>query len=164
MSATNTTSHNHSSINNNETNSILAIACGPLVTTWDTLTNTQIGSIAGTGTGSTLSNGNDSSSKSSCTSEMIDATFMLKRLQQQQHHDVQHESSSSSSSDATIFQSKLQSMGICQFQPFDYYKNDTYIGNRSNSMDGMIVNDIAWNHNGQGEKKAIFFSFVLFEY
>ena len=122
-----------------EKDSILAIACGPLVTTWDI-------------------------SKSNGTNAIFDATKSIPSL-----------SSLSSLSSSTIgvkYSTNdhhiLEAAGISQFKPFatptvDSY-NSSHVGNEYSNGDGMypsnnvqtIVNDLAWNHNGQGSSMYCF--------
>ena len=121
------------SSNNNPT---LAIACGPIVSTWD-VSKTNI-----------ESNNNDTlddeyySSTSYDINTIIDATSLLS-------HSHSHFASSAapcSSSSLSSSQSHLESIGVGQFKPFSYDAGHL-------DVDGSIVNDIAWNHNGQGETK-----------
>ncbi len=107
---------------NIHTSPILAIACGPIVTTWD---------ISKHG-----SNGADEINSSSSTP--IDATSILAPS-------TLSPSVSSSLSftprnnNVTSSSTRLSSLGIEQFQPFDY------------GLDGCTIRDVVWNHNGQGE-------------
>lgn len=95
-------------------NPILAIACGPIVTTWDV-------------------------SKSS--SQTLDSTA-VNNASTSLHENNNH----SSVIDTTLLsRAELISMGIGQFKPFTGRHDVDNDGNSS------IVNDIAWNHNGQGE-------------
>ena len=119
----------------NNNNPTLAIACGPIVSTWD-VSKTNLES----------SNNNNSSTldgeylSSYDTNTIIDATSLLSHS-----HSIESTSPYSSSS-LSSSQSHLEAIGIGQFKPFG--RDAGHL-----DVDGSIVNDIAWNHNGQGMKK-----------
>ena len=119
------------SSNNNPT---LAIACGPIVTTWD-VSNTNFESNSNNNNNNNL---DDEYLSSYDTNTLIDASSLLSHF-----YSPESTAPYSSSSSVSSSQSHLESIGVGQFKPFSH--DAGHLG-----VDGSIVNDVAWNHNGQG--------------
>ena len=132
-------------------NPILAIACGPIVTTWD-ITKTELESkrtdsnitTFDTDTSTTTTNADGysnifSDNGNNCTIiNLAWANSISDTL-----------SSSSSPSPSSALMEKFDSMGIRQFKPYGLGYNHDGTG----AVTTSTVQDVIWNHNGQGQSQ-----------
>mmetsp|Transcript_24697 Transcript_24697/g.36878 ORF Transcript_24697/g.36878 Transcript_24697/m.36878 type:complete len:214 (-) Transcript_24697:690-1331(-) len=130
----NGSSSNSSSSNTTSTNTssspILAIACGPIVTTWD-ISKTKLESNRNQNDSGVVVDRSASASASATTRTSNDANLFSDHGNNGTIIDLASPMSSPS------LMGKLNSMGIQQFKP------------HGSGYDGTTVKDIVWNHNGQ---------------